>query len=404
MDSTQPPSPGSMTALERRATGGLAAIFGARMVGLFLILPVFSLYADELSGSTPALIGLAIGAYGLTQALLQIPMGFASDRFGRRPVIIVGLLLFAAGSVLAALSTHIYGVIAGRALQGSGAIAAAVMALAADLTRESQRTKTMAIIGMSIGGAFMLAMMLGPVIANWVGLSGVFWVTAAMAVLAIALLWWLVPVPAEQVSAGREDWWAQFRRVTREPDLLRLDLGIFTLHFILTAGFVVLPIVFEQSLGLDKGAHWQVYVPVLLLSAAAMFPIIALGERRRQMPRVLLGAVAVLALTELALALWTSRPLLFIAAFWVYFTAFNVLEASLPSLVSRVAPPHAKGAALGLYSTAQFAGAFAGGVAGGLVFAAAGLSAVFLLCAVAAVVWFVLTLGFRRELDSDPSS
>lgn len=394
MDSTEAPPKGSMSANERRATVGLAAIFGSRMLGLFLILPIFSLYAPELEGSTPFLIGLAIGAYGLTQAMLQIPMGFASDRLGRRPVIIAGLLLFAAGSVLAALSGHIYGVIAGRALQGSGAIAAAVMALAADVTRETQRTKIMAAIGMSVGGAFMLAMMVGPVIAHWVGLSGVFWVTAVLALLAMALLS-LVPQAQEQVSAGREHWREQFRRVIANPNLLRLNAGIFLLHLILTAGFVALPVVFEQRLGLDRAAHWEIYVPVLLLSAVAMFPVILIGERRRQMPRVLAGAVLVLALAEFLLAFSLSAPVLLLAAFWLYFTAFNVLEASLPSLVSRVAPPEAKGAALGVYSTSQFFGAFAGGMLGGLIYGHVGLQGVFLLCAGVAAIWFVLNLGFQ---------
>src|SRR5690606_7989286 len=238
MDSTDAQRLGSMTAGERRAAIGLAAIFGSRMLGLFIILPVFSVYADQLAGSTPALIGLAIGAYGLSQAILQIPFGLASDRFGRRPVIAAGLLLFVAGSVVAALSTHIYGVILGRVIQGSGAISAAVMALAADLTRDSQRTKIMAIIGISVGGAFMLALVLGPLVAGWGGLSGVFWITALLAVLAVVLLLTVVPgSDVGQVDATRTG----FGAVLRNPALLRLNGGIFALHLILTAGFVVLP-------------------------------------------------------------------------------------------------------------------------------------------------------------------
>lgn len=381
-----------MTGLERRAAAGLAAIFGSRMLGLFLILPIFSLYADQLGGSTPTLIGLAIGAYGLSQALLQIPMGLASDRFGRRPVIILGLLVFALGSVVAAMSTHIYGVILGRALQGSGAIAAAVMALAADLSRDSQRTKMMAAIGMSVGAAFMLAMVLGPLFAHWTGLSGVFWITALLALAALVLFLVLVPRPPARVQAeGR----LGFAGVLRHRGLQRLTLGILLLHFILTAGFVALPLVLQDNLGLAREAHWQVYVPVLLLSVVGMVPVIVLGERRWGVQRVLPLAVALLLAAELGLAAGLRAPVLLLAALWLYFTAFNILEASLPSLVSRVAPPQTKGAALGVYSTAQFLGAFLGGVAGGFVYGRFDLVGVFVLGAIAAAAWLPLSLGLK---------
>lgn len=392
MDSTDAQRLGSMTAGERRAAIGLAAIFGSRMLGLFIILPVFSVYADQLAGSTPALIGLAIGAYGLSQAILQIPFGLASDRFGRRPVIAAGLLLFVAGSVVAALSTHIYGVILGRVIQGSGAISAAVMALAADLTRDSQRTKIMAIIGISVGGAFMLALVLGPLVAGWGGLSGVFWITALLAVLAVVLLLTVVPgSDVGQVDATRTG----FGAVLRNPALLRLNGGIFALHLILTAGFVVLPVVLQDHLGIARDAHWQVYLPVLLLSVPAMVPVIAYGERRRQMHRVLPMVVLALAAIELVLAFGLQSRVVVLVGLWAYFSAFNILEASLPSLVSRAAPAAMKGAALGVYSTLQFLGAFLGGVLGGSLYGSFGVSGVFVMGALAAFAWFLLARGQR---------
>lgn len=397
MRSTEVNRLGSMTAAERRATVGLAAIFGARMLGLFIILPVFTVYADQLAGSTPALIGLAIGAYGLSQAILQIPFGIASDRFGRRPVIAVGIVLFALGSVVAALSPHIYGVILGRVIQGSGAISAAVMALAADLTRETQRTKIMAIIGMSVGAAFMVALVLGPLVAGIGGLSGVFWTTAVLALLALALLLLLVP-GSQRVEADPTR--TSFRDALHNPDLLRLNGGIFVLHLILTAGFVVLPVVLQQQLDVARDAHWKVYLPVLLLSVPPMIPVIAYGERRRQMHRVLPIVVLALAVVELVLALGLNSSLLVLVALWAYFAVFNILEASLPSLVSRVAPAQMKGAALGIYSTSQFLGAFLGGVLGGALFGRFGVSSVFLMGAVAAAAWFVFALGQNMPTQS----
>lgn len=382
-----------MDPAERRATFGLAAIFGLRMLGLFLILPVFTLYGDKLSGSTPVLVGLAIGAYGLTQALLQIPMGVASDRWGRRPVIMLGLLLFVAGSVLAALSTSIYWVIAGRALQGAGAIAAAVMALAADLTRDTQRTKAMAVIGLSVGGSFMAALILGPIIAAAMGLSGVFWFTAALALAAMGLMMWLVPPSPQAARVRRGANAGEIAAVLRDGNLLRLDFGILALHFIITAMFVALPVVLRDSLGVAEAKHWQVYVPVLLFSVVAMVPVIGLGERSGYMHRVLGGVVLVLALADLALAeaLGTSTWLL--GALWLFFTAFNILEATLPSMVSKFAPEEHRGAALGVYATAQFTGAFLGGVTGGAVFGVYGAEGVFIACALVAGSWFLVGSG-----------
>lgn len=390
MSSTEIKPLGSMSSDERRAAAGLAAIFGSRMLGLFIILPVFVIYADQLAGSSPFLIGLAIGAYGLSQAILQIPFGLASDRFGRRPVIAVGLLLFMVGSIVAALSPHIYGVILGRVIQGSGAISAAVMALAADLTRDSQRTKIMAVIGISVGGAFMVALVLGPVVAAWGGLSGVFWTTAALALLALVLLMTLVPrSDAMMTDAARTG----FADVLRDSDLLRLSGGIFVLHLILTAGFVVLPVVLRDYLEIGSATHWKVYLPILLLSVPAMVPVIAFGERRRKMHRVVPVVVLALALVEVVLAFGLHSKILTLVALWAYFSTFNILESSLPSLVSRVAPARTKGAALGVYATAQFLGAFAGGVLGGAVYGRFGVAAVFLMGALMALIWVAFSLG-----------
>ena len=385
-----------MTGTERRAAIGLAAIVSLRMLGLFLIFPVFALYAEGLAGVTPLLVGIAVGAYGLTQALFQIPFGILSDRVGRKPVIAAGLLLFAAGSVVAALSDSIWGVIAGRMLQGSGAVAAAVMALAADLTREEQRTKAMAIIGMSIGFSFMLALVLGPVLDSWIGVPGIFGLTAVLALLGIVLLFGGIATPVEsRVHRDAEPVLGQIGRVLRDANLLRLDFGIFALHMVLTAVFLVVPLALRDTAGLAAGRHWLVYLPVLLLAVALMVPLIIQAERKGRMKPVFLGAIALLAAAELGLAFGASG--LWSLAAWLValFTGFNLLEATLPSLVSRLAPAESKGTAMGIYSTSQFAGAFAGGAFGGALHHAAGAHGVFLLGAGVALVWFLLALGQR---------
>lgn len=383
-----------MNPAERRATAGLATIFGLRMLGLFLILPVFALYGTELSGATPALIGLAVGAYGLTQAILQIPFGMLSDRIGRRPVIVFGLLVFALGSGVAAEAETIYGVILGRALQGCGAIAAAVMALAADLTRDRQRTKSMALIGISVGVAFMIALVAGPAIAAQAGLGGVFWATAGLALVAVALLYGLVPGGGEvafrpEVNARA----GGLPIVLRSPDLLRLDLGVLVLHLVLTASFVVLPVVLESQLGIAGGDHWMVYIPVLTLSVLGMGALIGIGERRRILHRLLAFVAALVIVADLILAGYSQSLPAVLLGLWLFFVGFNTLEASLPSLLTRFAPDGLRGTALGVYSTAQFLGAFLGGVLGGAIQGAYGVSGVFIFCALAAGVWLLAAVG-----------
>jgi len=391
-----------MTGLERRAAAGLAGIFGFRMLGLFLILPVFAIHAQELTGATPLLIGLAIGAYGLTQAVLGIPFGMLSDRIGRKPVIFGGLALFALGSVVAALSTTIEGVIFGRVIQGSGAIAAAVMALAADLTREEVRTRTMATIGISIGLSFGLAMVLGPALAHWFGLSGVFWFTAALAVGGAVILALVVPTPEHSsIHRDAEPVASQFRGVLHHAELLRLDFGVLTLHMLMTALFLVVPLDLKAA-GLPAAHHWWVYLPVLFLSVLAMIPFIVLAERHGRNKAVLLGAVATLSLALLGLYGFHTALAPLVLFLFLFFTAFNLLEASLPSLISRIAPAGAKGTAMGVFATSQFGGAFFGGMLGGFVHQRLGQNAVLLFCAGAAVLWLLLALPMRtpRQVSS----
>jgi MFS family permease len=384
-----------MTSGERRAAAALASIYALRMLGLFMILPVFALYAERLDGVTPLAVGLAISAYGLTQALLQIPFGLASDRIGRKPVIVFGLLLFAVGSVVAALAESVNMVIVGRALQGSGAIAAAVLALAADLTRESVRTRMMASIGASIGVAFALALVLGPLLDRWIGVPGIFLLTALLALVGIAVVTLVVPTARATVHRDAEPVPGQFGTVLRDPELLRLDGGILILHAILTATFVVFPLVLRDAAGLEAARHWQVYLPVLMLSLAGMVPLVIYAEKRQKHKPVFLAAIAVLGCGQLGLYLAGGSLTGLLLALVMMFTAFNLLEASLPSLVSKTVAGNRKGTAMGVYSTSQFFGAFLGGLLGGAVHGMAGTGAVFLLCAGLTVVWLLLAAPMR---------
>ena len=381
------PTPDAMSRDEKRAGGALAAIFALRMLGLFLILPVFAIHAQTIAGGNDlTLVGVALGAYGLTQAMFQIPFGMASDAFGRKRVIIFGLLLFAAGSVAAALATDIWWTIFGRVLQGAGAISAAVTALAADLTREQHRTKVMAMIGSSIGLVFALSLVAAPALYAAIGMDGLFWMTAALALAAIGLVTHVVP-PAPPPPQGPKP---PFRDVLLDTRLLRLNFGIFTLHMVQMAMFVVVPTLLVRYGDLPLASHWKVYLPAVLASFVLMVPAIIYAEKRHKVRTVFVGAIALLVATLLTMWLGGTSFTLVAGGLLSFFVAFNILEAMLPSLISRIAPPNAKGAALGVYNTTQAFGLFLGGALGGWLVKNYDAGAVFLCGAVMAVLWLLL--------------
>lgn len=360
-----------------------------------MIIPVLSLFSEQLEGSTPFLIGLTLSIYGLTQALFQIPFGLLSDRFGRKRIIVIGLLLFIAGSIIAAMSTTIYGVLLGRAIQGCGAIAAAVMALAADLTQEVHRTKIMAMIGASIGLSFAVAMVLGPVIAIAAGIQAIFWLTAGLGLLALIILRFVVPNPLKTiVHPDAESVPSQFKDVLLNAHLLRLDFGIFALHLVLMASFVVIPLLLRDA-GLAQDQHWQVYLPVMLTSMMIVIPLIILAEKKHKMKGVFMSAIIFLILAFSGLFQYHNNLVGLIAGLWVFFCGFNLLEATLPSLISKTAPGDMKGTAMGVYSTSQFMGAFIGGTSGGWLYGEQGAGAVFLLCIVVVGLWLLVSMTMK---------
>ncbi|CAE6741283.1 MFS transporter [Candidatus Nitrotoga fabula] len=381
-----------MTPIERRASMGLAAIYGLRMLGLFIILPILALYASERlpGGENPLLIGIALGAYGLTQAVLQIPAGWMSDRYGRKPVIYAGLLLFAIGSFLAASAENIYWIIAGRAIQGAGAINAAVMALTADLTREEVRTKAMAMIGITIGITFSISLVLAPVLYQAIDVPGIFVLTGALALLAVLFVAYLIPNPAiTRFHSGSGASRKQFGEVLRNRDLLRLDFGIFSLHAILMSVFMQVPFVLKNN-GLDVARHWQVYLPVMLLAFVLMVPPIIVAEKKAKMKQVFIGSIALATCGQLSLMLTQGSIWGVVFSLLLFFVAFNVLEATLPSMISKIAPLAAKGTAMGIYSSVQFLGAFSGAFAGGFLLQNFGGDAVFAFAAGLLLLWLLV--------------
>lgn len=396
-----------MNSTELRATIGLAAVFAARLLGLFMIYPVFAHYAQHLRGASAAMIGLALGGYGLAQGLLQIPLGLLSDRIGRKTVISLGLVLFAVGSVVAALSHSIEGVILGRVLQGCGAVGSAILALVADLTRDEVRTRAMAVVGITIGLSFALALLVGSPLAARYGLSGVFWITAGLALAGIAVTLGVVPSPDRSARArSAAPAMASFVRVLGDRELLRLDFAIFSLHAVLTASFLVIPQIVSGALHLGVGRQWSAYLPILAASLALMVPAVVIAETRGRMKEVFVATIAALAASLAALAFGGAEAWVAWGALVLFFGAFNVMEAILPSLVTKTAPAEARGAATGVYSSAQFLGIFAGGAGGGWALMTGGARQVF-ACAIALIaVWLALALTMRRPAARrrDPSA
>ena len=386
-----------MNKQEFRAAGSLSAVFSVRLLGLFMIYPVFEAYAQGLAGASPYLIGEALGIYGLTQGLLQIPFGLLSDRLGRKVMIIVGLILFGIGSLIAARSSTIGGVIIGRALQGAGAIGSVILAMVADLTAEENRTQAMAMIGISIGASFMVALVAGPIAAHFIGVAGIFWLMVGLAVAGIAITRFTVPTPGRvTVHRDAETVPALIGSVLRNKELLRLDIGIFALHAMLTASFLAVPGLLRATLGVSSQNDWMIYLPVLIVSIVVMVPAIVVAEKYRHMKAVFIVAVALLLASQIVLAFRADDVTWLIAALVMFFSAFNILEASLPSLVTKTAPPDAKGTATGVYSSLQFLGIFAGGAIGGFANQHAGSVGVFSVTTALGLIWLVAATGMAQ--------
>jgi len=391
------PDADKMTKGEMRATSSLAAIYGLRMFGMFSILPIFAIYASTLSEKPSSLmIGLALGAYGLTQALFQLPFGMASDRFGRKPIIYIGLAIFAVGSMVAALAMNIETIILGRVIQGAGAVSAVVTALLADLTRDEHRTKAMATIGATIGVAFALSLVGGPLLNQWIGVPGIFAVTAILTLAAIAVVKFVVPNPVisyyhSDASAAP----AKLKDVLKNAQLLRLNYGIFALHAAQMAMFVVVPFAITKSSHIDVNQHWHIYLPVLLVSFALMVPAIIYAEKQAKIKLVFVSAIALMLLAQLMFAASIEHFWGIVASLTFYFIAFNVLEASLPSIISKIAPAAAKGTAMGVYNTSQSLGIFVGGAFGGYLSHVFGFASVFIFCSIMMLIWLILAYSMQ---------
>ena len=384
-----------MTPVELRASASLASIFGLRLLGMFIILPVFAIYAEQLpGGDNLTLVGIAIGAYGLTQAVLQIPFGWWSDKYGRKRVIYIGLAIFAAGSFIAAAAPHIYIVILGRVLQGAGAISAAVMAMAADLTREEHRTKSMAMIGSTIGLAFAFSLIASPWLTGLIGVPGLFAMTGVLALAAMLVVWRIVPDGDETFRAPDAAALPEFWKALKDPQLARLNYGIFALHAVLMALFIAVPFALRDA-GLPLAGHWKVYLPAIAGSFLLMLPAILGRNAARWLKGYFLGCVALILLAHILLPSLAVGVVMLGFFLLLFFTPFNVLEAMLPSLTSRLAPAQSKGVAIGLYSSVQFFGTFFGAAGGGYLYGRWGLEGVVIANAALLVMWLVVAAGMK---------
>jgi len=382
-----------LNSIEKRAAISLALVFGLRMLGLFMIMPVFAIYGQDLEGYSPLWVGIAIGAYGLTQACLQIPMGMLSDRYGRKLIILIGLVIFCVGSLVAAYSDSVMGVTIGRAIQGMGAIASTILALAADVTRDSQRPKVMAIIGMCIGLSFAVSLIVGPILVESVGLTGLFKLTSGLALLGMLVVLFIVPNAVSRAPKGDTRAAPELiKDMLKDGQLLRLDVGIFVLHLVLTSIFVVLPL---MLLNLDFAStdHWQLYFPTLMLSFFLMVPLIIIGAKNESMKQVYRLALLMLAGSLVMMFVLQHSFVGLFASVVLFFTAFNYLEASLPSLIAKFAPAGQKGTAMGIYSSSQFFGAFWGGILGGVCYQYLGLIGVFLTSTLLVILWWFYSAG-----------
>jgi len=387
-----------MSPIELRASASLASIYGLRMLGMFLILPIFAIYASTLpGGDSQLMIGLALGAYGLTQAIFQLPFGIASDRFGRKRVIYVGLFLFVIGSLVAGFAHDLSTIILGRSIQGAGAVSAAVTALAADLTREEHRTKAMAMIGTTIGITFALSLILGPVLNQWIGVPGIFLLTGALAIAAIFVVKYVVPDPvSSHFHSDAQAQTGKLKEVLKDTQLLRLNFGIFALHAAQMAMFVVVPFAINQSSNLTTNQHWLIYLPVLLISFVLMVPAIIIGEKRAKLKQIFVGAIALMLAAQLLFAFSITYFWGIVFSLGAYFIAFNILEATLPSIISKIAPAASKGTAIGVYNTTQSLGVFVGGTAGGYLAHHYSNSVVFVFCSALMVLWLIFAFSMKK--------